>query len=86
MTKVHNRLFAGHYLLIALIMIVLSAKLSAQNSNLALTPPMGWNSWNAYEAKIDETIPSLICIRFFRYMKEKMIEIVILINLDYNNI
>ena len=23
-------------------------------SNLALTPPMGWNSWNAFEAEIDE--------------------------------
>lgn len=55
MTKVHNRLFVVQYLVIALIMIMLSAKLSAQNGNLALTPPMGWNSWNAYEAKIDET-------------------------------
>jgi hypothetical protein len=40
-------------------LILLSAiagpnRLLAQNQSLALTPPMGWNSWNAFEAKIDE--------------------------------
>jgi len=27
---------------------------SSLRTELALTPPMGWNSWNAFEAKIDE--------------------------------
>jgi alpha-galactosidase len=30
------------------------AYVDAQDTGLALTPPMGWNSWNAFEAKIDE--------------------------------
>ena len=28
----------------------------ALNNGLALTPPMGWNSWNKFGCKIDETI------------------------------
>ncbi len=30
--------------------------LRALNNGLALTPPMGWNSWNKFGCKIDETI------------------------------
>ena len=26
------------------------------SNKLALTPPMGWNSWNAFEQKIDEKL------------------------------
>ena len=31
-----------------------SVKPNAFDNELALTPPMGWNSWNAFEADIDE--------------------------------
>ena len=31
-----------------------TATSSSLHSELALTPPMGWNSWNAFAAKIDE--------------------------------
>ena len=31
-----------------------TATSSSLHSELALTPPMGWNSWNAFEANIDE--------------------------------
>jgi len=27
-----------------------------ENANLAPTPPMGWNSWNIFQTKIDETL------------------------------
>jgi hypothetical protein len=42
--------------IIALIVWLLagSMSLTAQEGHLAKTPPMGWNSWNAFEAKIDE--------------------------------
>ncbi|AFN75841.1 alpha-galactosidase [Melioribacter roseus P3M-2] len=44
---------------IALITIVffISGKLTAQKyEGLALTPPMGWNSWNKFACDIDETL------------------------------
>lgn len=39
------------------LVIFLSAKLFAQKfENLALTPPMGWNSWNTFETNINEQL------------------------------
>ncbi|MAG57678.1 MAG: hypothetical protein CMJ83_15415 [Planctomycetes bacterium] len=37
-------------------LLLLSGLVSAapQDRELALTPPMGWNSWNAFETDIDE--------------------------------
>ncbi|MCX6227557.1 MAG: NPCBM/NEW2 domain-containing protein [Bacteroidia bacterium] len=40
--------------LFILLLYSFPALLMAQENSLALTPPMGWNSWNAFEAKIDE--------------------------------
>jgi len=39
-------------------LMALSLMLSAQKTkNVALTPPMGWNSWNFFECdKINETV------------------------------
>lgn len=35
--------------------ILISFHIMAQNAdNMALTPPMGWNSWNCFQTKIDE--------------------------------
>lgn len=39
---------------ISILLLAVSSSLLAQNHDLALTPPMGWNSWNAFEARIDE--------------------------------
>lgn len=36
--------------------VLLSPQVSAVTNNLALTPPMGWNDWNAYGCGISETI------------------------------
>jgi len=42
---------------IAVFCSVLSIFVAAQNKdNIALTPPMGWNSWNLVEANVSETI------------------------------
>src|SRR5665213_577960 len=41
--------FAG-----ALVFTALISSLSAQNKSVAPTPPMGWNSWDAYGFTIDE--------------------------------
>jgi len=42
---------------VAVFCSVLSIFVAAQNQdNIALTPPMGWNSWNLVEANVSETI------------------------------
>lgn len=41
-------------ILASLLLLAYPSDTAAQDHNLALTPPMGWNSWNAFEAKIDE--------------------------------
>ena len=33
---------------------LLSGSLHAQSSSAALTPPMGWNSWNHFRDKVDD--------------------------------
>jgi alpha-galactosidase len=42
--------------LLILTIVVLSFNLAAQNQQLALTPPMGWNSWNLIEADVSDTL------------------------------
>ena len=43
--------------LLGAVVLALSAPASAQKiEGLALTPPMGWNSWNHYGCNIDETL------------------------------
>src|SRR5437764_5222242 len=40
-----------------LLLIFFSAKISAQKfKGLALTPPMGWNSWNTFQTNINEQL------------------------------
>ena len=40
-----------------LVLIFLSCKLFAQKfEGLALTPPMGWNSWNTFQTNINEQL------------------------------
>ena len=36
--------------------VLLHSALSAQNQQLALTPPMGWNSWNLVEAEVSDPL------------------------------
>ena len=43
------------FVIVFFLSLLLSPCATAQNfSNLAPTPPMGWNSWNKFECKIDE--------------------------------
>ncbi len=43
--------------LLGTLLMLASATLRAQKfSGLALTPPMGWNSWNKFQCDVDETI------------------------------
>jgi len=44
------------FLIILLVVTILSFNLSAQNEHLALTPPMGWNSWNLVEADVSDPL------------------------------
>src|SRR5690554_7567120 len=40
---------------LSLVLVFASAfQLKALDNGLALTPPMGWNSWNAFHGDIDE--------------------------------
>jgi alpha-galactosidase len=45
---------SGIILLTFMLICLAVPKINAQDRKLALTPPMGFNSWNAFEAKIDE--------------------------------
>src|SRR3954470_9411301 len=39
------------------LLLLLSASVYAQKfENLALTPPMGWNSWNTFQTNINEKL------------------------------
>ncbi len=45
------------YKIIIVAMLVSSTQLFAQKfKDLALTPPMGWNSWNTFACNVDETL------------------------------
>jgi alpha-galactosidase len=47
----------GFYFLLSFALCLLPASfLRAQAPSLAATPPMGWNSWNHYEAKVDDAV------------------------------
>ena len=39
-----------------LLAFIASAAIAQNNPNLALTPPMGWNSWNIFQVNIDEPL------------------------------
>ena len=48
---------SGFFLLLAVLLMNLGfgTEVQGQNKKLALTPPMGWNSWNAFQANINES-------------------------------
>ncbi len=50
-----NRNFC-RYLLIVFLGLAFSLSCSAQQANLAPTPPMGWNSWNHFADRVDDKI------------------------------
>ena len=45
-----------HYSTLTLILVLIVNILSAQPTQIASTPPMGWNSWNLFEDEISESI------------------------------
>ncbi len=49
-------LVSQKFRLLFLGLTMISFNLSAQNNQLALTPPMGWNSWNLVEANVSDTL------------------------------
>ena len=53
-----KRLHAGSVSLVmyAIIVIAAASALAAQQSQLAPTPPMGWNDWYQYECKVSDSI------------------------------
>jgi alpha-galactosidase len=49
------RTAAGAFVAVAAFFLVLAQPgIRALTNGLALTPPMGWNSWNKFGCKIDE--------------------------------
>ena len=44
------------FLLIALPLILTSIRVKASNDPLAMTPPMGWNSWNKFGCNVSEDL------------------------------
>ena len=54
MIYIKNHNFKRSLIWMSMLLVTCGFGLEAQDKGLALTPPMGWNSWNAFEAKIDE--------------------------------
>jgi len=50
-----NKTSTKKILLFCCLFSVLQTRAQDTGSALATTPPMGWNSWNFFEGKIDET-------------------------------
>src|SRR5882757_5505967 len=49
------KLLCGFRFLLAVTLCLLPVSLlQAQATNIALTPPMGWNSWNHFHNKVDD--------------------------------
>src|SRR5216110_405836 len=48
--------WVGHSLVAALALCCLGGALPAQDPGLALTPPMGWNSWNHFACKVSDAV------------------------------
>ena len=44
------------FLVIAFVISVISTTFAQKNRTLALTPPMGWNSWNTFSKNIKESM------------------------------
>jgi alpha-galactosidase len=44
------------YLGLFLVLAVMSSNVYALDNGLALTPPMGWNSWNKFECNVSESL------------------------------
>ena len=44
------------YLGLFLVLVLLSSNVHALDNGLALTPPMGWNSWNKFECNVSESL------------------------------
>ena len=53
--KANGKFFASGWIGISIVLLVLSSRGLAKDDGLARTPPMGWNSWNAFKMDIDET-------------------------------
>jgi len=65
--------------LLILSLILLCYNLSAQNQQLAMTPPMGWNSWNLVEADVsDMLIRQIADAMVHKGMKEAGYEYIII--------
>ena len=47
--------------LIAILGLLLAGSLQAQESTLAPTPPMGWNSWNKFACNVSEDMMDAEC-------------------------
>ncbi|MHB8499397.1 MAG: glycoside hydrolase family 27 protein [Candidatus Acidiferrales bacterium] len=43
-----------HFVVLALLLLMIGTKSPAQTAPIAATPPMGWNSWNHFAGKIDD--------------------------------
>lgn len=52
--KSHRKFAAIRFLLAAAFLLLISPFCQAQSSSVAATPPMGWNSWNHFAAKVDD--------------------------------
>src|SRR5271169_5671329 len=44
------------FLITVLSLLAISSPLAAQDKGLALTPPMGWNSWNKFGCNVSEDL------------------------------
>lgn len=68
------------FLFLFLFAISINYSIAQKTPNLALTPPMGWNSWNTFEDKIDEAmIKEIVDVMISSGMKDAGYEY---INLD----
>ena len=50
------RAISGLLALIGMALLLPASALWALDNNLALTPPMGWNSWNKFHCDVSEDL------------------------------
>jgi alpha-galactosidase len=53
-SKAHHKSETSQFFLAGILFLLASPLCSAQSSSVAATPPMGWNSWNHFAAKVDD--------------------------------
>jgi alpha-galactosidase len=68
-----------HFLVLLQFSFIFCSLVAQKNPNLAMTPPMGWNSWNRFACNVDETLIKSVADAFITGgMKEAGYEYIVI--------